>query len=170
MPRSRRMAPSAGGWPLDAAGLYREIFERTAGYLTGVNAATMLLVGVCRSEAQDVPGASSMRFAQCPTRCALLTTPRSRRLEGKAKSASPRGGATGGASPRLAASLSEIVMVLKTGSGGQRHSWVRIPPPPLERLTLAWLSIAVVTWRLRDAAGPPVRRAHGTLGGVGPVA
>jgi hypothetical protein len=22
--------------------------------------------------------------------------------------------------------------VLKTGSGGQRHSWVRIPPPPLK--------------------------------------
>src|SRR5439155_12275386 len=29
---------------------------------------------------------------------------------------------------------------LKTGSGRQGHSWVRIPPPPLIEPKLAWLS------------------------------
>ncbi len=49
---------------------------------------------------------------------------------------------------RPAGAVTFIAPVLKTGSGRQGHSWVRIPPPPLLEPRTAWLSRR---WRLTDS-------------------
>src|SRR6185437_1692458 len=64
------------------------------------------------------------------------------------------GGAREGADSMQGAWLSQTSAVLKTGSGRQGHSWVRIPPPPLR----VSQRDSTATDRATDATVVPARR------------
>jgi hypothetical protein len=81
------------------------------------------------------------------------------------------GGCAAGAADHLESTgWSQTRPALKTGSGRQGHSWVRIPPPPLKEPDSAWLSrlgdSPTASWRRASIRSSPLKSAVFTHGGA----